>query len=209
MNAINSVRKTVRRWFRYVAKVLDRLSGGKILPNHVTLVSLLGHFLIAFFVAKGLLVAGAITLIIFGLLDTLDGELARLQGSSSAFGMVLDASSDRLKEGLLYGGLVYYLASINQIWPATLAILALVVSFSISYIKAKGESALATLESVPADKINSVFGTGFLRFEVRMTLIVLALLFNLLVWAFWIIIVLGSITAIYRLISVEKALNNL
>ena len=52
----------------------------------------------------------ALLLAVFGLFDTLDGELARLQGTESPQGAFLDSVTDRMKEILVYVGLAVWLS---------------------------------------------------------------------------------------------------
>src|SRR5205085_12126990 len=91
---LDAVRDMVRAVMRTVARGLNRLTGGKLSPNAVTIVGLLAHLPIAYFIATGRLTLAAVLLVIFGLFDTLDGELARLQKRASNIGMFLDSATD-------------------------------------------------------------------------------------------------------------------
>src|SRR5437868_1204141 len=108
MKLLDAIREFVRQIMHQVAAALNRLTGGKLSPNAVTMAGLLAHVLIAILIAKGHFGWAVILLIIFGLFDTLDGELARLQHRDSAAGMLLDAVTDRMKEILLYAGIAFY-----------------------------------------------------------------------------------------------------
>jgi phosphatidylglycerophosphate synthase len=94
---MDSGRTAVRSLARSVAKLLNSLSGGRLSPNSVTLFGFVMHIPIALLIARGYFIYGGIGLIIFGLFDTLDGELARLQERPSAWGMFLDSITDRMK----------------------------------------------------------------------------------------------------------------
>ncbi|MDQ5958686.1 MAG: CDP-alcohol phosphatidyltransferase family protein, partial [Patescibacteria group bacterium] len=61
-----------------IAGLLNKISGGKITPNGITWFGFFMHIPIAYFIATGNLIIAGVGLIIFGLFDTLDGELARL-----------------------------------------------------------------------------------------------------------------------------------
>ena len=87
-----------------MAKLIDKTTKGWVTPDMVTLFGFAMHLPIAWFIATGADLWAAGLLIVFGLFDTLDGELARLQQKASARGMLLDASTDRMKEVLLYTG---------------------------------------------------------------------------------------------------------
>lgn len=190
---------------RSVARALNRVSGGSISPNTVTIVGFLMHIPIAGLIAGGYFGYGALLLVIFGLFDTLDGELARLQKRASASGMLLDASTDRMKEVLLYIGSAYALADAGKVHVAAWAVAACGASICVSYIKAKGETAVKDKGLTP-NEINRLFQDGLGRFEVRMALLVAGLLTNQLLPVLIIITVLSTYTAFERLIKISKKL---
>lgn len=205
---INPIKQLVRSQMDYVARGLNALTGGKLHPDTVTIVGALMHLPIAYCIAVGQLVPAAILLVIFGLFDTLDGSLARLQKRASATGMLLDASTDRMKEVMLYAGIVYLFAASNA-HPLFLVatVVACGASLCVSYVKAKGEAAFsASGARLAPDKLNRVFSDGFLTFEVRMTLLVVGLLANQLPWAVAFIAVFATYTALWRLATISGAL---
>src|SRR5690242_757005 len=99
---IDAIRQLIRRIVRVIAKALNSLTGGKLSPNMVTIFGLLMHIPIALLIVADYWVAAGVFLVIFGLLDTLDGELAREQDCVTNNGGFLDASTDRMKEVILY-----------------------------------------------------------------------------------------------------------
>ena len=107
MKLLDVMRDYVRRIMHVVAVMLNKLSGGKLSPNTVTIIGLLAHIWVALLIASRHNLKAALFLVIFGLFDTLDGELARLQKRASSTGMLLDASTDRMKEVMLYSGAAY------------------------------------------------------------------------------------------------------
>src|SRR5690606_7444204 len=135
---------------------------------------------------SGRLVLAAAGLILFGLMDAFDGELARLQNRQSHLGIVLDALADRLKETLIYAGIGVYLASVYSPAVTFWVVAALGVSISLSYVKAKGEAVLASQTDIKLDPqaLNRFTGGGVLmQFDVRMAVIVAALLLDKLLVA--------------------------
>jgi len=159
----------------------------------ITWAGLLLHIPIALLIAYGFLWQGAILLVIFGLFDTLDGELARLTNRASPAGMVLDASTDRIKETFIHGAIAYYLIQSAHPEYAVFAVLALGFSLSVTYLKAKAEVAYAAIHPGKVDfqKLNRMFSDGIFPFEVRMALIVVGLLSGYIVIA-EILICLGA-----------------
>jgi archaetidylinositol phosphate synthase len=210
MSIIEPVRNFVRHQLRIVAVLLNRVSGGKLTPNAVTLFGLFMHIPIAWLIATGThqILAGVL-LVVFGLFDVVDGELARLQHRASAGGMVLDATTDRMKEVLLYIGVAFQLASGNTPIVAVWAVAACGASICVSYVKAKGEAAIASAGSgIPHDKLNRLFKDGLLTFEVRMAILVTGLLFGQLLAATIGIAILSALTAAGRLERITRALEH-
>jgi CDP-diacylglycerol--glycerol-3-phosphate 3-phosphatidyltransferase len=83
------------------------------------------------------------TLFIWGfvMLDMVDGAVARVGGTTSRFGAVLDSSCDRIADAAVFGALAWWFARHDQ--PALLAaaLLCLVLGSLTSYIKARAEGA--------------------------------------------------------------------
>lgn len=208
MKLLDWVRGGVKRLMGVVARVLNTLSGGHITPNMVTITGLVAHLPIAWLIAYGKFELAAVLLVIFGLFDALDGELARLQKRASAAGMVLDATTDRFKEVFLYCGAAYaIIASTGSPYWAVWAVAACGASLCVSYVKAKGETAIKDVH-LSVNEINRLFGDGLLRFEVRMFILVIGLLANQLTAAVIIIAVLSTLTALGRLIRITQKLSN-
>jgi CDP-diacylglycerol--glycerol-3-phosphate 3-phosphatidyltransferase len=207
INAVlDAVRGLVRGVMRSVAKTLNRLTGGRLSPNAVTLIGLFMHVPIAWLIATRHNLWAAGLLVIFGLFDTLDGELARLQKRDSAAGMLLDASTDRMKEVLLYTGAAYSFVTLGRPYMAAWAVAACGASLCVSYVKAKGETAVAK-SNLSVSEVNRMFQDGLLRLELRMFLLVIGLLSDRVILAVIVIALLSTFTAFERLIKITRRLN--
>ena len=205
---IPAIKTTVRRYMHSFAQLLDKITKSKLTPNTVTLIGLFAHIPIAYLIATNSYILAAILLIIFGLFDTLDGELARLQHRSSDKGMLLDATTDRMKEVFLYTGAAYSLVFSAHPATAVLAVVALGASLCVSYVKAKGEAAVAARsKKIEHHVLNRMFADGFLTFEVRMVVLILGLLTGYLAIALAFIAVFASYTAVVRLVRISHALS--
>lgn len=206
MNSLlDTCRDVVRNLMRAVARSLNSLTRGKLSPNSVTIFGFLMHVPIAFLIAKGYFGYAAAALVVFGLFDALDGELARLQKRASSAGMLLDASTDRMKEVLLYTGSAYALACLGYAHGAAWAAAAVGSSLCVSYIKAKGETAVKDSKLSP-NEINRLFQDGLGRFEIRMFILIVGLLSSELLVALIVITVLSTFTAFERLIKISNKL---
>lgn len=205
---MENLRKFAKKQMHRIAKWLDDVSGSKITPTQVTVTSLFLHIPIFFAIVAEQYLLAAVMLAVFGLMDSLDGELARLQGRSSKAGMLLDASTDRMKESIVFLALAYRFALDYEPRAVFAAVAAITGSFAVSYIKAKGETALKG-SSLHAQEINILFQSGLMRYEVRTALLVIGLTFSaLLVPIIWAIAVLSWLTALYRLITISRKISH-
>ena len=202
---LDSCRSVVRSGMRRIARGIHYISNGHITPNGVTIFALIAHIPAAWFIAIGEFYWAAIAVVVFGLMDALDGELARLQQKASNIGMLLDATTDRLKEAVLYSGAAYFLAYSDTPGMALWAVAACGFSVAVSYVKAKGELAVSGGHLTP-NEINRLFQDGLLRYEVRMALLVFGLLIHQLAPILIIITLLSGYTVVERLIKISKKL---
>ncbi len=205
-NFLDGCRNVVRGLMRWIARGLNNFSGGRISPSGITLTSLFAHLPIAWLISQDYFGYAAIGLVVFGLFDALDGEMARLQNKASSAGMLLDASTDRMKEVILYCGAAFALVAQDQAFYAVWAVAACGASLCVSYVKAKGETAMIGSKYNP-NEINRLFQDGFLRFEVRMFLLIIGLLANELGVVLIIIALMATLTALERLIKITKKLS--
>lgn len=123
-----------------------------VTPNMVTTIGLLGNIAAAAVLAaegyamtqgggadySRVTLAGALV-IGFSLFDMLDGQVARLGGMTSTFGVMYDSVLDRYCELFTLGGIAYWLIGIGDFFGALLTFLALTGSIMVSYVRARAE----------------------------------------------------------------------
>lgn len=84
---------------------------------------------------------GGIAVALFTMFDMLDGAMARARGGGTRFGAVLDATCDRVADGAVFAGLLWW-ATFG--WGSTSLVVAtlicMVTSQVISYVKARAEA---------------------------------------------------------------------
>lgn len=89
----------------------------------------------------GKLFIGTLVVWFFVLFDMLDGAMAREQGGGTRFGAVLDATCDRVSDGAVFCGLLWWIAfGLHDKPLAAATLICLVTSQVISYIKARAEA---------------------------------------------------------------------
>jgi CDP-diacylglycerol--glycerol-3-phosphate 3-phosphatidyltransferase len=188
----------MRLWFKGVldpiAAILNKLG---IKPNTMTILGLLGNVIGAFFLARGEMFWGGVFVLVSGPFDALDGTMARLRGEASDFGAFVDSVTDRYSELFILGGLSYYFTQQGD-WLSVLACYAAAAgSVLVSYVKAR------------ADSLKFDANTGILTRMERYLVTAPLLLFNLPVFAVWIIAVLANITALQRIWKVRRQAHSL
>jgi CDP-diacylglycerol---glycerol-3-phosphate 3-phosphatidyltransferase len=84
---------------------------------------------------------GAVVVCFFVLADMLDGAMARVRGGGTRFGAVLDATCDRIGDGAVFCGLLWWAAfGLKSPSLVVATLICLVTSQVISYIKARAEA---------------------------------------------------------------------
>jgi hypothetical protein len=97
-----------------------------ISPNTITFISLLIGFYSAYLFTQGSYILGALFFQLSLIVDCSDGEVARYTRKFSDFGRWFDASTDRVKEYLVYGALAYSATdNSNQMWILAISLMAL------------------------------------------------------------------------------------
>lgn len=215
---LNSLARFVRRCMLAPAKAINMLSAGRVKPNHITLISLLGHIPVVWALWSHRPLLAGLLLAVFGIMDSLDGALARVQKSASIKGMFFDAASDRVKEVMVYVGIAgwvpIYISGQDFIhsngyfsgyWLVT-AVCGM--SLVVSYIKAKGEVAASGIakNTLNAQELNKVFADGIARYEIRMALVILGLFTGHIIGVLWILLALISFTALQRVVRISRYL---
>ena len=183
--------ETTKQHGRSLLKPLvSLLAAMRVSPTAVTVFALPLSIGAGYLFATGRFILGGVLAALVGLCDTLDGELSRRTGTASALGAFIDSTVDRLSESLVLVGLYWYY---RDSLFGLLAVVALVFSLMVSYVRARAEG------------VGRECKIGFFERPVR----VLVLLFGAFVLGrTWMpvalgVIALGSfITAIQRIIYV-------
>jgi phosphatidylglycerophosphate synthase len=121
-----------------ISPVARALASLHVSPNQVSWLSFGFGALAGLFLARGHFGFGAMCATICGLLDSVDGMVARLSGVASDAGEVLDAAIDRYVEFFFLAGLAIYYR--EQPALQLLALMALLGSFMVSYSTTKAEA---------------------------------------------------------------------
>ena len=138
------LKNTVLEWIDPIAVGLMRAG---LTPNRITTLSIFVLLASGAAWAMDHVRTAAGLLLFSGLLDILDGAVARRGGMSTKFGAFYDSCMDRLGEGALFAGIgIFYTRSIidraGERWPVLglgLAFAAMTGAFLVSYARARAE----------------------------------------------------------------------
>ena len=164
-----------------------------ISADHVTVAGVLLAVANSVVIASGALYVACALLIVGGLMDTLDGVVAKAAGTASARGAFFDSVADRVADGFLFGGLAWYLAVGHHPREALLPVAILAVGSVISYERAKAES------------LGFSGRGGLMERAERLIIFGLAMLVHVvMIPILWALLVLTTGTAIGRFVRVWR-----
>jgi CDP-diacylglycerol--glycerol-3-phosphate 3-phosphatidyltransferase len=143
---VKLVTKSVERVFYAVTRPLvEGLIRAGIRPNSITTVGTLLVVASAVAYGAGRVRLGGILYLVSGIIDTLDGAVARAVGATTRFGAFYDSTLDRVGDGATFMGIAVFflLAPAGMVANRELAIIicmvAIIASLLVSYARARAE----------------------------------------------------------------------
>ncbi|HXI21497.1 MAG TPA: CDP-alcohol phosphatidyltransferase family protein [Gemmatimonadales bacterium] len=134
-----------RAYFALTRPVVDGLTRAGIRPNLITTVGTLLVVASAAAFGIGRVRLGGLLYLVSGIVDTLDGAVARANGQVTRFGAFYDSTLDRVGDGATFMGIAvfYLLAPPGSVAWRELAIMismtAIIASLLVSYARARAE----------------------------------------------------------------------
>jgi CDP-diacylglycerol--glycerol-3-phosphate 3-phosphatidyltransferase len=133
---LNFLRPFFARLFRPIVHGLARTP---VTPNMITVAGTVCMSAAALSMFPiGELFPGAFTATIFTFTDMLDGQLARIKGSSGKYGAFLDSTMDRLGDAAIFGGITIWFMRTDHLL-GVVSLFCLAGGMSVSYVKARAE----------------------------------------------------------------------
>jgi CDP-diacylglycerol--glycerol-3-phosphate 3-phosphatidyltransferase len=120
--------------------ILAFLIWTRLRPWHLTVLAVALTVLTGWLIVVGEWFAAGWVLLASGLCDVFDGSVARQRGEVKRSGAFLDAVLDRVSDAILFACLFWALADDGRRLDAALALITLVVSLSVSHIRAEAEA---------------------------------------------------------------------
>lgn len=187
------IRKQTAGAFQDVAGLVVQLG---ISANAVTLAGLALTIAAAYLIAVGFHPAAGLVLCLAGLLDGLDGSVARASGQQSPFGAFWDSIIDRFAEAVTFLGALIYFLAVNSWVGVILTFVAAVGSLLVSYARARAEGLGLQLRE------------GVLTRLERVAVLVVGLLAGYLLVAIGVVALLSTFTVFQRIYLVWAGLRH-
>jgi len=187
-------------YIHWIVRPLERAAiRSGISPNTVTISSMTGCAIAGVAVATGHFAIATWSYVAAGILDLVDGRLARATGRQTESGAFLDSVLDRWGEIFLFSGLAWQL---QGSWALLATLLALGGSLMVSYTRARAES------------LGVMTNGGAMQRPERIILVSLGCLVAALAdaepaWAAYVPEVLGTTLAIVGTMSTMTAIGRL
>ncbi|HSB31482.1 MAG TPA: CDP-alcohol phosphatidyltransferase family protein [Candidatus Sulfobium mesophilum] len=164
-------------------------------PNTLTVIGFL-ITVIASLVLLRSLALGGILVIAGALFDVLDGVVARTNGKKTKFGAFLDSVLDRFSDALILLAIGWNLNDHGNFSGLILAVLTLVGSFMISYVRARAEG------------LGEKCTKGILERPERIVLLSIGAVSGYMVPVLWIMFVLTQLTVLQRIYHTWKMMSH-
>jgi CDP-diacylglycerol--glycerol-3-phosphate 3-phosphatidyltransferase len=169
-----------------VVAVLAKLG---VTPNMLTVAQLVVGTAAGYVVATGELFWGGVVMIVGALLDAFDGTLARTTGKVTKFGGVFDSTVDRLFEGVVLAGVLYYYLERGDKLESMLVFVAAVGSLSVSYVRARaGQAGIELYDGIFTRAVRLILLAGGLFIGNQGLTVIL-----------WVLAVMTILTTLHRL----------
>jgi len=171
--------------------------------NAVTIVGGALTLVGAAFLGLAMPLAALVLLVLGTLADTLDGQLAKASGGGTRFGAFLDSTVDRIADAALFTGTIALAIAIPHMPLLWWALLALVSSSLVPYVRAKAESlgARASVGPAPREARVVVFLLGLAGWAIFDA-------FGLFVAAVAAVALTASLTLVLRIVAVARQLRD-
>ncbi|MEJ2727969.1 MAG: CDP-alcohol phosphatidyltransferase family protein [Deltaproteobacteria bacterium] len=178
-----------KTFFSLLAPLVKALTKWKIHPNSLTLGGFVITCMAAVALYKGYLRTGGVLILLGGLCDSLDGNLARATGIANRSGALLDSVIDRYSEFIMFLGIAAYFIRMKNYFILVVTFIALCGSIMVSYTRARAESLGFESKAGMMQRAERIvfLGSGALFHPVAFKI------------SIWLVAILANITALQRL----------
>lgn len=141
----------VAGYLRTVEPFIGFLVRRRVSPNALTTVGTLCTCAAGLAFGAGHIRTGGWILAVTAVFDLADGAVARRTNQSTVFGAFYDSTLDRVADGFLFGGLIYFFAadSWHRSMPMVIVgLLGMIATFTISYARSRAETLGVAMKGV-------------------------------------------------------------
>src|SRR5678810_1431909 len=109
----------------------------RIHPNTLTLIGVLINVAAAVALGRGRFLLAGVIMIVANIFDFIDGKVAHITGTQSAFGAFWDSTLDRFSDLALFTGLIYLYSTLGRHDYVLITTLTLIFATMTSYARAR------------------------------------------------------------------------
>lgn len=159
-----------RPFFATIRPAVSWLISTGIRPNTITTIGTGLVVISAIAYAIGAVRTGGLFLLLSGVVDTLDGQVARNTGRATKFGAFYDSTLDRVGDGATFIGIGWYLMTASDVayrdWAVLLCMLGVLSSLLVSYARARAEGLGLDCKVGIAQRAERILGLGLISLVV-------------------------------------------
>jgi CDP-diacylglycerol--glycerol-3-phosphate 3-phosphatidyltransferase len=181
---------------RLLEPLVAGLAAAGVSPTAVTLAGLALNIVAGVVIALQHPVAGGVTLLVAGVCDALDGQLARRLGRTSHFGAFLDSTIDRIDETVVLAGIAMWFLRAGRAHAEMMV---------VATVLALGGSIITSYARARAEGLGLECKVGLFERPERVAVTIAGLLFGAqaLTGAVLVIVVLSWTTVLQRILHVR------
>jgi CDP-diacylglycerol--glycerol-3-phosphate 3-phosphatidyltransferase len=150
--------------------MVDGLIRTGVRPNTLTTIGTVLVLVSALAYGQGHIRAGGVLLLLSGIVDTLDGAVARANQMVTKFGAFFDSTLDRVGDGATFMGIAMYLLQAPDVAYRSLAVatcmVAIIASLIVSYARARAEGLGLDCTVGIAQRAERIVGLGVISLVV-------------------------------------------
>jgi CDP-diacylglycerol--glycerol-3-phosphate 3-phosphatidyltransferase len=166
-------------------------------PNVLTLIGVLINIAAGAALARNRFLLAGVIMIVANIFDFIDGKVAHITGTQSAFGAFWDSTLDRFSDLALFTGLIYLYSIVGRHDYVLITTLTLIFATMTSYARARAESLVQKCK------------VGFMERPERIVLFMIGAFTDRMAAVLWVIFVLSVVTVANRIYYTYLALNAL
>ena len=164
-------------------------------PNVLTLIGVLINVAAGVALAEDRFLLAGIIMVVANIFDFIDGKVAHITGTQSAFGAFWDSTLDRFSDLALFTGLIYLYSTVGRHDYVLITTLTLIFATMTSYARARAESLVQKCK------------VGFMERPERIVLFMIGAFTDRMAGVLWVILVLSVVTVADRIYYTYLALN--